>query len=205
MDRQAVVGKPNLRSDAVGPHRFAIEYVDPAALSPAPYNPRTIGQDALKRLAGLLDAHGFVDPVIARREDRLIIGGHQRLRANKLRRRPDEKVPVIFLDGITDDRAKALNIALNNPRTQGEFDRPALAELLSEVDIPDEEMPQLTGFSQEDISEMLAGAPTNQGICGEPRIGECWQVAAECESEAEQRELYERLTAEGYTCRLLVL
>lgn len=32
-----------------------------------------------------------------------------------------------------------------------------------------------------------------------------WQVVVDCASEAEQRATYERLTAEGYACRLLVL
>lgn len=32
-----------------------------------------------------------------------------------------------------------------------------------------------------------------------------WQVVIDCSSEAEQRATYERLTAEGYSCRVLVL
>jgi len=73
-----------------------VEYVEPGKLNPAPYNPRQIDEDALKRLAKLLDAHGCVDPLIARREDGLLIGGHQRLKANELRKTPDAT-----LDGKT--------------------------------------------------------------------------------------------------------
>ncbi len=32
-----------------------------------------------------------------------------------------------------------------------------------------------------------------------------WQVVIDCSSEAEQRAVYERLTAEGYSCRVLIL
>ncbi len=65
-----------------------IEYVSPKVLREAPFNPRKIDEESLKRLAKLLDSHGFVDPVIARRGDDLLIAGHQ----NELRQKPDERV-----------------------------------------------------------------------------------------------------------------
>ena len=186
--------------------QHAIEYVDPAALKPAPWNPRRISKGALKRLAGLLDAHGFVDPVIARREDRLIVGGHQRIRANSLRSRPDERVPVVFLEGLSDEQAKALNIALNNPHAQGEYDEEILADLLAEIELGDFDAPAVTGFSETEIAAIVG--PGDQPAGPEPAeavVPECYQVVAECRDEGRQRELYERLTGEGYQCRLLVL
>ena len=95
--------------------------IEPSKLNPAPYNPRKIDEENLKRLAQLMNSHGFVDPIIARKEDNVIIGGHQRLKANQLREQPDEKVPVIFLEGLSDAQTKALNISLNNPKAQGIF------------------------------------------------------------------------------------
>ena len=61
-----------------------IEYVSPDTLTLAPYNPRTMADDNLARLAKLLDSHGFVDPIIARREDRMVLGGHQRVGTDRL-------------------------------------------------------------------------------------------------------------------------
>jgi len=58
---------------------LGIEYVAADRLNPAPYNPRRISPDAKARLRRLIEAHGLVDPLIARREDALLIGGHQRL------------------------------------------------------------------------------------------------------------------------------
>ena len=136
---------------------LAIEFVPPSELNPAPYNPRTIDDDALKRLAKLLDSHGFVDPLIARREDKLLIGGHQRLKANALRSKPDAKVPVVFLDGLTDAQAKALNVALNNPSAQGEWDRVKLAEVLQEIDTGELDVEALTAFSEAEIAELCHG------------------------------------------------
>jgi len=135
------------------------EMVDPASLRQAPYNPRTISPRALAALARLMDEHGFVDPVIARREDRLLIGGHQRLCANALRPKPDPLVPCIFLDGVSDHQAKALNIALNNPAAQGRYND-GLADLLTELqaDLPaDEDLSALTGLPQAEIDRLLSG------------------------------------------------
>jgi len=134
-----------------------IQYVSPESLVPAEYNPRKIEAPALKALARLMDAHGFVDPVIARRSDSLILGGHQRLKANALRRTPDELVPVVFLDRISDDRAKALNVALNNPQAQGHYDLEALAALLAELDLAGLKVEELTGFEPEHVADLIGG------------------------------------------------
>lgn len=133
-----------------------IEMVEPKRLKPWPDNPRTISKDALARLAGLLDAHGFIDPVIARREDHVVIGGHQRLRANARRNKPDRKVPVIFLEGLDDGQAAALNIALNNPYAMGDYDLPKLADIIANLKIPQVDLSTVTGFTQQWLETLVA-------------------------------------------------
>ena len=137
-------------------------------LNPAPYNPRRMEDEALRRLAVLLDEHGWVDPVIARREDGLVIGGHQRLKANATREHLDATVPVIFLDGLPDDKAQALNVALNNPKAQGEWDLPKLAGLLVEIDTGNIDVPKLTGFAEAEIAEIVHGADEFQPVDEDP-------------------------------------
>ena len=131
-----------------------VEYVKPKSLKAAALNPRRIDDKALSALSRLLDEHGFVAPVVARREDRLLIGGHQRIRANSLRRKPAELVPCVFLEGINDERAKALNVALNNPATQGRFDAGLLGELLAGIDTSDLDLPAATGLPQAEITDL---------------------------------------------------
>ena len=133
-----------------------VEYVNASDLKPALYNPRTMSDDALGRLVKLLDAHGIVDPLIARRSDNMLIGGHQRLKANSMRKTPDEKVPVVYLD-VTDEQAKALNVALNNPKAQGEYDYPVLADLLQEIDTGEVDVAAITGFTEQDIADLMHG------------------------------------------------
>ncbi|MFW6145725.1 MAG: ParB/RepB/Spo0J family partition protein [Planctomycetota bacterium] len=178
-----------------------ITYVDPAELRPADYNPRTISDAALGRLAGLLETHGFVDPIIARRADKLVIGGHQRLRANAMRAEPDERVPVVFLDGISDAEAKALNVALNNAEAQGRYDDDRLADLLAELSGEIDVAPA-TGFTEKALAELTGEMPE---LDDAPEIPPSYQVVVECTGEDHQRELYDRLTGEGLRCRLLML
>jgi len=181
-----------------------IEYVTPDSLVPAPYNPRAIDEAALKRLTALLETHGFVDPVIARREDRLLIGGHQRLKANARRAVPDAKVPCVFLEGVSDEQAKALNIALNNPGAQGQYQPDQLAELLAELDQTELNLPAATGFRRDDIDGMIAALDAG-ALDDDVTIPEAFQVVVECNDEPHQRRLFERLTAEGLKCRLSML
>jgi len=184
---------------------LAIEYVRPEQLKAAPYNPREISPEPLKRLAKLLDRHGFVDPIIARRCDGLVIGGHQRLKANGLRRRPDSKVPVIFLEDVSDMRAKSINIALNNPQAQGRFDAAKLGRLLEELSQVEVDVPAMTGFVDYEIATMVETLCESGPFQAPLELGESFQVVVEVESEQQQRQVYERMIREGFNCRLLTL
>jgi hypothetical protein len=59
--------------------RRGVEEVPIDSLRPDPANPRRISEDELDTLERSLRQFGFVQPVLARREDRTVIGGHQRL------------------------------------------------------------------------------------------------------------------------------
>ncbi len=132
-----------------------IEYVEADSLLAAPWNPRKISRDNLRRLSGLLDAHGFVIPIVARRKDRLVVGGHQRLQANRLREHPDRTVPVIFLDDASDLTCKALNVALNNLDAQGHFDTEALGRLIEDLTVQSGDdlkaLSQMTALREKEI------------------------------------------------------
>jgi ParB-like chromosome segregation protein Spo0J len=130
-----------------------------SALRIADYNPRQIEDEMMDALVESLLEFGFVEPIVARREDGLIIGGHQRLEAYKrlLTEQggdPEEaQVPVIMLDGISDARAKALNLALN--KISGEWDYEKLADILGELKATDLDL-GVTGFSAKEMDDILA-------------------------------------------------
>jgi ParB-like chromosome segregation protein Spo0J len=69
-----------------------------------------MGADERKRLERGIKEFGLVDPIIARRSDGMVIGGHQRLASAVALGL--QTVPVVYLDDISDDRAAALNLLL---------------------------------------------------------------------------------------------
>jgi hypothetical protein len=73
-----------------------IEHVAIDSLRPDPANPRRIGERELESLTRSLQEFGFVQPVLVRKSDNVVIGGHQRLVA--ARRLGWKTVPVVFLD-----------------------------------------------------------------------------------------------------------
>src|ERR1044071_5921842 len=79
-------------------------------LRPDPANPRRISATELDTLTKSLRVHGFVLPILARLEDKVVIGGHQRLLG--ARKLGLKTVPTIFLD-VGLEQAHLLNLALN--------------------------------------------------------------------------------------------
>ena len=107
---------------------LTVEQMPIADLHPDPGNPRRIEEDELAALTRSIATFGVVDPVLARRGDRRVIAGHQRLVA--ARRAGLTTVPVILLDLPVED-ARLLNVALN--QIGGEWDADLLARLLIDL------------------------------------------------------------------------
>ena len=117
----------------------------------APYNPRLMPEGEMEKLIRSIQQFGFVEPLVVRKKDNSIIGGHQRLAAAIALGMT--RVPVIYVD-VTQAQAKALNLALN--KIQGEWDLPRLGELLEELrDLPDLDE-TLSGFDEREIEDLLA-------------------------------------------------
>ena len=132
--------KPDLR----------IEQVAIGDLRPDPFNPRRISDAELEALTRSIQEFGLIDPIVARREDRTVIGGHQRLVA--ARRLGLETVPVIYVD-LPPERAKLLNLALN--KISGDWDQELLARLLADLQqAPDIDV-GLSGFAEDEIAKLL--------------------------------------------------
>jgi DNA modification methylase len=111
----------------------------------------------LTKLMRSIEQFGFVEPLVVRRADHAIIGGHQRWEAAK--RLGLKTVPVVYVD-VSPDQAKLLNLALN--RITGEWDLPQLGHLLEELKgLPDIDE-TLSGFDEKEMESLLADLERQQ-------------------------------------------
>ena len=122
----------------------------------APYNPRTIEPGNLKRLQYSLERFGQVENVIVNTTTGHIVSGHQRVMAAHAAGL--DTLDVLEVE-LTEGAEKALNVALNNPSLQGEWDmdklKPVLDDVIGAFDIDLED----TGFDLEDYEEMFPPDP----------------------------------------------
>jgi len=151
--------------------QLQITHVRLDELCAAPYNPRLMPAAEAAKLRRSVAQWGMVEPIVVRKADNTIIGGHQRLEAAKALGL--SAVPVVYVD-VTEAEAKALNLALN--KIQGEWDLPKLGELLEELrDLPglDE---TLSGFDENELEELLSELERQQQ---RPPFEESFDLAAE--------------------------
>ena len=130
--------------------RLEIVYIPIDDLRLDPGNPRWMPEEEMESLTESMRIHGFVDPVLARREDHMVISGHQRLVA--ARRLGLKVVPVVFVDNSR-ELAQLLNLASN--RIGGRFDDELTGRRLEQLlAFPDLDLAS-TGFSTNEIDKYL--------------------------------------------------
>jgi len=131
-------------------HPLEIIHLPLGELRPDPANPRRISEEELESLTRSISEFGMIDPIIVRKKDKVVIGGHQRLIV--ARKLGLKQVPVVLMD-LSEDQSHVLNLALN--RISGTWDQELLAWLLGELkDVPDVDI-TLTGFSEDELRKHL--------------------------------------------------
>jgi hypothetical protein len=156
----------------------------------------------------------MVEPIVWNRQTSNVVGGHQRLTV--LRDLGHEIVDVSVIN-VPEAQEKALNIALN--KISGGWDEDKLTALLDELSADaDEMLIGLTGFTDEELEEMLA--PEDGGVSSSSENSggddenppsretgftyqEQFGVIVLCKDEDEQRAVYEKLAAQGFSCRVV--
>jgi hypothetical protein len=168
-------------------------------LIPHPLNWRVHPRRQQDALRAILAEVGFADALLARQlsDGRLqLIDGHLRAETT-----PDLHVPVLVLD-VTEAEAAKLLASLDPLAALAEADAEKLEELFQEFQTAS---PALTAMLADLAEEAGAAPPTARENAPEPAIPETWQVVVHCPDESAQHELYDRLTGEGYHCRVLAM
>ena len=123
-----------------------------ADLLPADYNPRKDlkpGDAEYEKLKRSIEQFGYVEPVIWNKTTGRVVGGHQRLKV--LIDMGMTEVDCVVVE-LTEDKEKALNIALN--KISGEWDKDKLALLIADLQGADFDV-SLTGFDPAELDDLL--------------------------------------------------
>jgi DNA modification methylase len=121
-------------------------------ISPAKYNPRKISDEAMGRLTKSLAEFGNIQPITWNARTGNVVGGHQRLKVYQAMGKTEVEVWAVDLD---EQKEKAANIALN--KLAGEFDLPALKDILQDIDTGEIDL-EITGFGMDEIALMMEDA-----------------------------------------------
>lgn len=128
----------------------AAVFVPVDQLVPWAGNPRR-NDDAVDRIAEGIKRFGFASPIVARKANNEIIGGHTRWKAAM--KLGLKKVPVRFLD-LSEEEAHALAIADNKLGELAEWDDQKLREVLDELS---SETLSSTGYAPDELERIFAG------------------------------------------------
>ena len=121
-------------------------------LLPADYNPRKDlqpGDSEYEKLKRSIEQFGYVEPIIWNQSTSRVVGGHQRLKI--LKDMGQAELDCVIIE-ITEDKEKALNIALN--KISGEWDKDKLALLIADLQGEDFDI-SLTGFEPSEIDDLF--------------------------------------------------
>lgn len=133
--------------------KFTVERINRADIKNAPYNPRIHDKEAQKRLKEGIKKHGLVSTLTWNKRTGNLVGGHMRLKQlDSLEKNKDYALDVCVID-VPEAEEAVLNVQLNNPSMQGEWDLDALAAMTEEFDINFADM----GFTALDVDFMYDG------------------------------------------------
>lgn len=127
---------------------YEIKKIKRSQIKLAAYNPRTITDEARKRLKKGLKKFGLVQPLVWNETTGVLVSGHQRLSIlDETYKYPDNDYTLtVSVVHFSEKDEKILNVQLNNQSMMGEFDYDALRDMQFEA--PD--LDQL-GFSDSDL------------------------------------------------------
>ncbi len=124
-------------------NKLEIKYISPADLKPNDKNPRN-NENAIEPVKKSIEHFGFVNPIIARKSDNMIIAGHTRWKVSLKKKL--KQIPVIFVD-LSENDSKLYNLADNKLGELAEWEVPGLESILNELKLSDVDI-SIAGFGE---------------------------------------------------------
>ena len=185
-------------------NRIVGEGVQPASQFVAnPRNWRTHPPAQRAAVTASLNDLGWIQRVIVNRRTGHLIDGHERV-MNALAH-GDQSVP--FLEVDLTEAEEALALAVIDPLAAlATTDAAKLDELLRDCQTGEAALQEMLAAMAKEAAAALPGATEDEEpIAPAATIPAVHDVVVVCASAAEQQRVYERLCAEGLTCRLLTV
>lgn len=169
------------------------------SLRPHPRNWRAHPRAQQDAMRGVLAEIGYADALVARElaDGSLeLLDGHLRAELT-----PEQLVPVLVLD-VSEEEALKLLATLDPLAAMAEANAEVLRGLIDDVETDNDAVRAL-------LDSLAAENPLERDIREQPladvTLPASFQVVVQCDDEAQQRSVFERLSADGFKCRVLSL
>jgi ParB-like chromosome segregation protein Spo0J len=159
-------------------------------------NPRR-NDIAVDDLAASIKVLLFRKPIVIDQHNVIRAGNTAYKAARKLGMR---QIPVAQSEFTDESTAVEFVIADNRLGENSDWDLDILKDLMSTHQLLDEDKRAATGFTQTELDTLFDIRKETEKV-----LRHAIEVAVTCDSESAARTLYERLTSEGYACRVLTL
>lgn len=130
--------------------------------------------------------------------DLIVIAGHGRITA--LKELGTKEIEVEVIEDLKPEDIKAYRLADNKTAESSWLDD-LLVEELKELELLNYDL-GLTGFDKKELNKLF-GTEEQKDLS--ENLQEKYEIAIECKDEEHQQEIFEKLTNDGLSCRLLTL
>ena len=169
-----------------------IEYVPIDSIKPYSGNAKLHPPEQIEQIKESIRRVGFRDPIGVWNGE--IVEGHGRhIAAQELGM---TEVPIIRLDDLTDEERRAYALIRNQTTMNSGWDFSLLEQELESFEMDMSAFGFDTSISFDEQNEVEGKTAT---------ISDSVSVVIDCENETEAEAIYNRLTEEGYKCRVSTL
>jgi hypothetical protein len=159
--------KASLSGSRLDNIRSQIRYEDPQSLVSRPDNPRTHSAQQIRKICASITRFGFLAPVLADRNSRVIAGNARLEAARQLNLR---SIPVVCIEHLSPREIKAFAIAENRTAELAGWDKKLLAIDLMELSLEDSIDITVTGFDTAEVDLIIGGTSLPDPLDETPEI-----------------------------------
>lgn len=175
---------------------FDTETISRAQIQNAEYNPRIMDDKAKKRLKNGIKKHGLVSALTWNKQTGNLVGRHQRLEQLDALEKSNEYDLTVCVVDIDEKEEALLNVQLNNPSMQGDWNLDKLAMMSKDFDLGLDEM----GFTQSDVDFLFDGDERFSELFDTPEVEDAKEKITEIKEsrQAASEKLKERNNINWY-------